>query len=300
MTIGTLKSYDSNITLTSGTPTLFSMAVHPFASTLNAGGLPLSYTGSATPVHFIFTNPNSAQAFAEGYLSVDVAGTTGDVIAAYTRARVSGAANGTGYRGYAVDAYGSTGVLVGVSGYTVISAGSTSTAVMSFDATVIGSAVAYDKRMALRGSNHVLLRGGSLVLATGTPATPNAVTTTHLALSAGNSELFVGGKAEVDGELFMDGNTSISVATITATTYTAAAATVILVDATSAAITVNLPAASGKAGRLYTIKKIDASANTVTIDGNAAETIDGAATVVILLQYAVVRIVCDGANWHIV
>jgi hypothetical protein len=300
MTLGTLKSYDSNITLTNGTPTLFSMGVHPFASTLNAGGVLVTYTGSAAPVHFIFTNPNAAQAFADGYLSVDVAGTTGDVIAALTRARASGAANGVGYRGYAIDASGSTGTITGVNGMVVMSAGSTSTAVMSFDARIDGTAVAYDKRMSFRGSNHMLVRGGSLILATGTPATPNAVTTTHLTLTAGNSDLFVGGKAEIDGETFMDGNTSISVATTTSASYTAAAATVILANANSAAITVNLPAASGKTGRIYTIKKTDASANTVTVDGNAAETIDGATTKVLTTQYEVVRIVCDGTNWHII
>lgn len=300
-----LISFNSNINLVDSGSAFFLPEVHPFASLIDANSVAqLYYNGSpstsAGPVYFIFQNPASGQAFAEGYLSVDIAGTSGTVISAYTRARVSGSAVGIGYRGYAINASGATGTLTGVNGYAAMASGGTSTAVMAFDATLVGTSTAFDKRMSLRGSNHVLLRGGSLVLATGTPATPNAVTTTHLALSAGNSELFVGGKAEVDGELFMDGNTSISVATTTSATYNAAAATVILADATSAVITVNLPAASGKAGRLYTIKKIDASANKVTIDGNASETIDGATTKDLLAQYDVMRLVCDGANWHIV
>jgi hypothetical protein len=38
----------------------------------------------------------------------------------------------------------------------------------------------------------------------------------------------------------------------------------------------------------------------VTIDGNAAETIDGDLTIDLTLQYESVMIVCDGSNWHII
>ena len=73
---------------------------------------------------------------------------------------------------------------------------------------------------------------------------------------------------------------------------------VVLCDCTSNAITINLPAA--QSGRQYHIKKIDSSSNTVTIDGNGAETIDGALTQVISAQYESITIVCDGSNWHII
>jgi hypothetical protein len=49
-------------------------------------------------------------------------------------------------------------------------------------------------------------------------------------------------------------------------------------------ITVNLPTAVSHTG-LYSIKKIDSSANTVTIDGDSVETIDGAANHVLTLQW---------------
>lgn len=75
------------------------------------------------------------------------------------------------------------------------------------------------------------------------------------------------------------------------------------VDSTAGATTLNLPAAAGAlvAGRVYTILKTDASANTVTIDGNAAETIDGAATVVLggNVGRSRLTITCDGTNWRI-
>jgi hypothetical protein len=49
-----------------------------------------------------------------------------------------------------------------------------------------------------------------------------------------------------------------------------------------------------------TIKKVDASANTVTVDGNAAETIDGVTTKVLSAQYASISIICDGSTWSVV
>jgi len=75
---------------------------------------------------------------------------------------------------------------------------------------------------------------------------------------------------------------------------------VVLCDCTSNAITINLPDASGNTGLTYIIKKVDSTSNTVTINGNASETIDGATTQVIGFQYDSVRIVCDGTSWNII
>lgn len=74
---------------------------------------------------------------------------------------------------------------------------------------------------------------------------------------------------------------------------------VILCDATSGAITITLPAASGLADKMFYIKKTDSSANAVTIDGNASETIDGATTKTLAAQYDSALIVCNGSNWFI-
>lgn len=75
---------------------------------------------------------------------------------------------------------------------------------------------------------------------------------------------------------------------------------VVICDATSNAITVNLPAASTSSSFRYYIKKIDSSANTVTIDANASETIDGDTTKILTSQYDSIEIVCDGSNWYII
>ncbi len=85
------------------------------------------------------------------------------------------------------------------------------------------------------------------------------------------------------------------------TPYAAAAGDyTILCNAVGGAMIVTLPAATGS-GRILNIKKIDASAYPVTIDGNGAETIDGAATYVILTQYVNITIQ-DGAAgaWYII
>jgi hypothetical protein len=73
-----------------------------------------------------------------------------------------------------------------------------------------------------------------------------------------------------------------------------------LVDASSGAITISLPAVAGEVGRVYIIKKTDATANTVTIDANASETIDGQLTQTISSQYSFIKIQSNGIGWHII
>ncbi len=75
---------------------------------------------------------------------------------------------------------------------------------------------------------------------------------------------------------------------------------VLLGDASGGAFTFTLPTAVGIAGREYVFKKIDSSANAVTIDGDGTETIDGATTYDLTSQYQFIRIVSDGANWLII
>jgi hypothetical protein len=85
-----------------------------------------------------------------------------------------------------------------------------------------------------------------------------------------------------------------------AATLTQAEAGVILVSA-GVGYTLTLPAASGNTGLTYTVIKTDDNANIITLDGNGAETINGAATYTALnAQYDYVTIVCDGSNWEVV
>lgn len=74
---------------------------------------------------------------------------------------------------------------------------------------------------------------------------------------------------------------------------------VILATAT-APLTVSLPLAKGFFGRTLFVKKMDASANAVTITAKAGETIDGAASKAITTQYMSYTLMSFGTGWVIV
>lgn len=93
---------------------------------------------------------------------------------------------------------------------------------------------------------------------------------------------------------------SIPISTKTAAYTITSADHTILCNATTAAFTVNLPAAASNSGRIFVIKKIDASPNAITIDGNAAETIDGATTQTLSTQWATLTIQSNGTSWFII
>jgi len=82
--------------------------------------------------------------------------------------------------------------------------------------------------------------------------------------------------------------------------YATASDFTILADASAGAITVILDAAASNNGRILNIKKIDSSANAITIDGYGMETIDGAGIKTIVSQYDSLTIHCDGYNWYII
>ncbi len=91
-----------------------------------------------------------------------------------------------------------------------------------------------------------------------------------------------------------------NVVTVVANYNVLGADSIVLCDATGGAFQVNLPAAADSEGQLLAVKKIDASANSVTIDANGAEEIDGELTQEILFQWTSLRMVCDGSDWFIV
>jgi hypothetical protein len=89
--------------------------------------------------------------------------------------------------------------------------------------------------------------------------------------------------------------TTISAATTLTDDYD-----VYLCDASGAAFTVTLPKAGLYSGKLYYLKKIDSSANAITIDADGSETIDGAATQSIENQYQTITLFSDGTGWNVV
>lgn len=73
----------------------------------------------------------------------------------------------------------------------------------------------------------------------------------------------------------------------------------VTLDAALIPIGVALPALAGVLGCRYGIKKIDSSANAITINPNGAETIDGAATATLAAQYDSISISAGATEWHI-
>ena len=72
---------------------------------------------------------------------------------------------------------------------------------------------------------------------------------------------------------------------------------VIGVDASAGAVTVPLLPLAAHAGRVLILRKLDAGANAVTIDGDGTETIDGAATRVLAAQWETVTLVAGPGEW---
>ncbi len=87
--------------------------------------------------------------------------------------------------------------------------------------------------------------------------------------------------------------------TVTASTTVIDSDDLVLCDTTAGSITVTLPPAAKNLGRRFTCKKLIA-ANTMTLDGNGSELIDGAATVAVTTRYASKTVQSDGVGWQIV
>lgn len=82
------------------------------------------------------------------------------------------------------------------------------------------------------------------------------------------------------------------------TTYTASDREQVFADASGGAFTVNLPTVADDLW--INIKKIDSSANAVTIDPNSVlVSIDGNSTITLSSQWEAVDLYCDGSNWFI-
>jgi hypothetical protein len=90
-------------------------------------------------------------------------------------------------------------------------------------------------------------------------------------------------------------NVGLSIRTVTSTGSITNADNKVNCDATSAGIILYLPSAATK--QEYWIKKIDSTANTVTVSGSAAgQTIDGALSITLSTQYAGKMVYSDPTN----
>lgn len=149
------------------------------------------------------------------------------------------------------------------------------------------------------GTNKTSWTAGSVVFA-GAGGTALAEDNANLFYDDTNNRLGVATTAP-KSTLESGGTFGLKVKSIVAgdSPYTAAAETVILADATGGNIIVNLPVLSGVSGRIYHIKKTDSSVNTVTLDGDSSETIDGATTQILTTQYQSLMIFSGPSEWSI-
>ena len=117
-----------------------------------------------------------------------------------------------------------------------------------------------------------------------TAVIPGVVMIMHL----GESGWEVVGNAGTDCRAIREESTDVTVTIADAT---------ILVDATSANRSVFMLPCADCVGQVVAVKKIDASGNTVTLDGDGGEQIDGAGTYPLSAQYEFVVVQSDGAQW---
>lgn len=95
------------------------------------------------------------------------------------------------------------------------------------------------------------------------------------------------------------GGPVLAVQTVTTTPFAVTDAhDVLLVDATAGAITLNLQAVATARKKIYNFKKIDASANGMILEPNAAETIDSLANITEIVQYTNYSLYPSG-EWRI-
>ena len=163
---------------------------------------------------------------------------------------------------------------------------------LGFNSSTYNYASAGFPNNAFSGPNNMFLQSGSTDLAIGTFLS-NAI------------HLIANGNVSITDAITVTSNNRISqqleIATKNAAYTITTSDLTILANAAPAPFTVTLPSASTSgSGRHYVVKKIDATANTVTISTTSSQTIDGASTYAISTQYSGVQVQSDGSNWWII
>jgi hypothetical protein len=91
----------------------------------------------------------------------------------------------------------------------------------------------------------------------------------------------------------------VTVSTKTSNYTLASTDFVILGDCTAGAFTLSLPTAVTGIGRIFFMKKIDSTANILTVKANGSELIDSSNTFLLSSQWQTVTIVSNGTQWYI-
>ena len=134
----------------------------------------------------------------------------------------------------------------------------------------------------------------TLVAATGF-GTMSVQNSNNVTITGGNvSGITLTGSTIVGNSLFTSIATKTSSYSVVATDCT------LLGNAVSSSITITLPDATSNIGRQIAIKKVDISANTVSVATLFSQTIDGLSGVTFSLKNQGIWVQSDGANWQII
>lgn len=160
--------------------------------------------------------------------------------------------------------------------------------------------------MATQNANAVAITGGTFANAniTSVVATfPNSYLTNSSA-TLGNTSVTLGSTVTSVGNLTVNNETvnglTAAIATKTGNYSLTSVDCTVLGNAATGNISITLPTAVGAAGRFYTVKKVDSTANTVTVATTSAQTIDGQASKVLSIQYDGIQVQSDNANWVVI
>ena len=144
--------------------------------------------------------------------------------------------------------------------------------------------------------NAALVAGGLIAVVTATSPVSAGPQDVDLHARLDNPQAGQGLVWDADLKQFVNspggGDAKTNVRVITTAAVTAVDGDFLEMNATAQAQTVTLPSPS-TAGRRVTVKKIDASANTVTVTG----TIDGTVNPVLRSRYVSIELVSDGTSW---
>lgn len=182
--------------------------------------------------------------------------------------------------------------------------------------SIFGTSTTDNGTYTLQVNGPAIYTGSTIKLSTGSNTridySTNSVgilgnTQTYLGVSSGtvlvdirSTGIYMGGSAAAVSTIDIAASMGWATTSTSTDITTGTTQVIVRVDASGAARTITLPAAASSTRRVYVIKKSDSSVNTVTIDGNASETIDGATTRVISTQYAGVVISCNGTGWDVI
>lgn len=134
----------------------------------------------------------------------------------------------------------------------------------------------------------------NLVAGSNITITPVGDTLVFASTASGGSSYAAGPGISISGNTISNNgvtSTSNSMYTVEASDF------IILVDSTGGNKTVTLPIPS--LGRILTVKKFDSSINTVTINRNSSDVIDGATSYTLSAAYQSVSVAADGTNWGV-